>query len=66
MEGHPDSAREVLVPQGEAITQPPAPFHVTPRGFAGPNLLAMVLFEKFGQHHLSTGRANVTPAKASS
>jgi transposase len=23
---------------------------VTPRGFAGPNLLAMVLFEKFGQH----------------
>jgi transposase len=21
-----------------------------PRGFAGPNLLAMVLFEKFGQH----------------
>jgi transposase len=29
---------------------PPAPFHVTPRGFAGPNLLAMTLFEKFGQH----------------
>ena len=36
--------------QCEAITQPPAPFHVTPRGFAGPNLLAMVLFEKFSQH----------------
>lgn len=34
----------------EAITQPPAPFHVTPRGFAGPNLLATILFEKFGQH----------------
>jgi transposase len=34
----------------EAIAQPPAPFHATPRGFAGPNLLAMVLFEKFGQH----------------
>jgi transposase len=34
----------------EAITQPPAPFHVTPRGFAGPSLLAMILFEKFGQH----------------
>jgi transposase len=34
----------------EAITQPPAPFHVTPRGFVGPNLLAMLLFEKFGQH----------------
>jgi transposase len=34
----------------ETMTQPPAPFHVTPRGFAGPNLLAMILFEKFGQH----------------
>ena len=34
----------------ETITQPPAPFHVTPRVFAGPNLLAMILFEKFGQH----------------
>ena len=35
---------------GRAISQPPAPFHVTPRGFAGPSLLAMILFEKFGQH----------------
>ncbi|WP_113132926.1 IS66 family transposase [Hyphomicrobiales bacterium] len=34
----------------EKITQPPAPFHVTPRGFVGPNLLAMILFEKFAQH----------------
>jgi transposase len=34
----------------QTITQPPAPFHVTPRGFAGPNLLSMILFEKFGQH----------------
>jgi transposase len=34
----------------EAISQPPAPFHATPRGLAGPNLLAMILFEKFGQH----------------
>ncbi len=34
----------------ETVAQPPAPFHVTPRGFSGPNLLAMVLFEKFGQH----------------
>src|SRR4029453_10675950 len=32
----------------ETITQPPAPFHVTPRGFAGPHLLAQILFEKFG------------------
>jgi transposase len=36
--------------QCEAITQPPGPFHVTPRGFVGPSLLAMILFEKFGQH----------------
>ena len=34
----------------ETIAQPPAPFHVTPRGFAGPSLLAMILFEKYGQH----------------
>lgn len=34
----------------ERISQPPAPFHATPRGFAGPNLLATILFEKFGQH----------------
>lgn len=34
----------------ETISQPPAPFHTTPRGFLGPNLLAMILFEKFGQH----------------
>lgn len=34
----------------ERITQPPAPFYMTPRGFAGPNLLATILFEEFGQH----------------
>ena len=34
----------------EAITQPPAPFHATPRGFIGPKLLATILFDKFGQH----------------
>ena len=34
----------------EKISEPPAPFHVTPRGWAGPNLIAMLLFEKFGQH----------------
>ena len=34
----------------ETISQAPAPFHVTPRGWAGPNLLAMIAFEKFGQH----------------
>ena len=34
----------------EKVSQAPAPFHVTPRGWTGPNLLAMILFEKFGQH----------------
>ncbi|RTM13581.1 MAG: IS66 family transposase [Bradyrhizobiaceae bacterium] len=34
----------------ERISQAPAPFHVIPRGWAGPSFLAMVLFEKFGQH----------------
>ena len=32
----------------EKISQAPAPFHVVPRGWAGPGLLAMILFEKFG------------------
>ncbi len=32
------------------ITQPPAPFHPIARGRAGPNLLAMILFNKFGLH----------------
>ena len=34
----------------EKISQAPAPFHVIPRGWAGPSLLAMILYEKFGQH----------------
>jgi len=34
----------------QKISQPPAPFHVIPRGLFGPSLLAMILFEKFGQH----------------
>ncbi len=34
----------------EKVTQPPAPFHAIPRGWAGPSFLAMLLFEKFGQH----------------
>ena len=34
----------------EKISQPPAPFHVIPRAWAGPSLLAMIAFEKFGQH----------------
>lgn len=34
----------------ETIAQAPAPFHVLPRGWAGPSLLAMIVFEKFGAH----------------
>ena len=34
----------------EKISQAPAPFHVIRRGWAGPSLLAMLVFEKFGQH----------------
>jgi hypothetical protein len=43
---------------GESISQPPlnatvvprSAFHVIPRGFAGPSLLAMILSEKYGVH----------------
>jgi transposase len=34
----------------EKISQTPAPFHCIPRAWAGPSLLAMIMFEKFGQH----------------
>jgi len=34
----------------EKISQPPAPFHAIPRGWAGPSLIAMLVFEKYGQH----------------
>ena len=34
----------------EKVSQAPAPFHVIPRGWAGPSLLAMILYEKFGAH----------------
>ena len=34
----------------EKVSQAPAPFHVIARGWAGPSLLAMILFEKYGQH----------------
>lgn len=34
----------------EKISQPPAPFHAIPRGWAGPSLIAMIVFEKYGQH----------------
>jgi transposase len=34
----------------EGFSQAPAPFHAIARGRAGPSLLAMVLYEKYGQH----------------
>ena len=50
LEGDPDRAREVHLP-GLRDDQPAAgAVPATPRGWAGPNLLAMILFEKFGQH----------------
>ena len=36
--------------QCEKIHQPPAPFHVTPRGMFGPHFLASLVFQKYGLH----------------
>lgn len=36
--------------QCEKISQPPAPFHVTPRGMFGPHFLANLVFQKHGLH----------------
>lgn len=50
MKGGPDGTGEVQL-SGLRKDQPAAgAIHPTPRGFAGPNLLATILFEKFGQH----------------
>ena len=46
----------------EAITQPPAPFHPIARGRAGPQLLAVILEAKFGQH-LPLNRLSETYAR---
>ena len=46
----------------ETITQPPAPFHPIARGRAGPQLLAMILEAKFGQH-LPLNRQSETYAR---
>jgi transposase len=50
----------------EKISQAPAPFHVLPRGFAGPSLLAMILFEKYGQHQPLNRQSDRYAARASS
>ncbi|MFL5338108.1 MAG: IS66 family transposase [Geminicoccaceae bacterium] len=46
----------------ERVTQPPAPFHPIARGRAGPELLAMILEAKFGQH-LPLNRQSETYAR---
>ena len=39
----------------EKISQAPAPFHVIARGWAGPSLLAMILFEKYSSEQYQAG-----------
>ena len=34
----------------EKLSQAPAPYHAVPRGWAGANLLATIVYEKYGQH----------------
>jgi transposase len=46
----------------ESITQPPAPSHPIARGRASPNLLAHVLFAKYGLH-LPLNRHSTTYAR---
>jgi transposase len=43
----------------EAISQPPAPSHPIARGRAGPNLLALVLAAKYGQHLPLTRQSSI-------
>jgi transposase len=50
----------------EKISQPPAPFHATPRGFIGPQLLATILFDKFGMHIPLNRQARASSARGSS
>src|SRR6202051_79178 len=45
-----ETVREKFTCRGEKIAQAPAPCHVIATGWAGPRLLAMIMFEKFGQH----------------
>lgn len=45
------TVREKVACRGcEKISQPPAPFHVTPRGMFGPHFLASLVFQKYGLH----------------
>ena len=47
----------------EKISQAPAPFHVIARGLVGPSLLALILFEKFGNISRSIAKPNAMPGK---
>jgi transposase len=52
----------------ETITQPPAPFHVTPRGFAGPNLLSrssVSISRSIGRASAMGGRASTSASRRS-
>lgn len=42
--------QKVSCRQCEKISQPPAPFHATPRGMFGPHFLASLVFQKYGLH----------------
>ena len=65
LEGSPDVREKFTCRACEAISQAPAPFHVLSRGWAGPSLLAMILFEKYGQHQPLNRQASAMPARAS-
>ena len=49
----------------EKISQPPAPFHATPRGWAGLYLLATMVSRNTARTSRSTGSASATPARGS-
>src|SRR5258708_3981104 len=48
----------------EKIMQPPAPFHAIARGFAGPSLLAMILVDKYANHHPLNHQTHQFPPQA--
>jgi transposase len=50
VEGYSHVREKFFCRRFEAITQPPAPSHPIARGRAGPQLLAQVLFGKYGAH----------------
>jgi transposase len=50
----------------DKISQAPAPFHALPRDFARPSLLAMILFEEYGQHQTLNCQSERYAGEASS